>query len=238
MKIRMCIIGVLVLLLGCSGANDRTPQSTGAETVIDWVDFVRLKDHNYTRLYDVVITHQEEVSGQEAGKISFKVAGAIHEPDYKVKDGDAAFLEIGTPLYPINGYKTDQLLAVKDPEQIGGYRVYAENEYANSVHRSYSQLPKEQITRIGLYTSSQPTPYRELKNGDKDRFIQLLDSGKDTEDYTPRTTNGDPDYYTMVFFTEGTLSYSSPITDDGANVFFPFKTTRIVDAAIRSLLLP
>ncbi|MNL83443.1 hypothetical protein D3C87_2110920 [compost metagenome] len=45
-------------------------------------------------------------------------------------------------------------------------------------------------------------------------------------------------YYHMVFYTDSPLAYSFTILDDGNQVCFYPMGTRLVDSAIRSLLLP
>jgi hypothetical protein len=41
-------------------------------------------------------------------RVGFKVPS---DCDYKLRDGDAAYLQPGTPLYTVKGYRTDFLLA-------------------------------------------------------------------------------------------------------------------------------
>jgi len=33
--------------------------------------------------------------------VKFKVSGNVCDPNYRLKDGDAAFLEVGTPIYQV-----------------------------------------------------------------------------------------------------------------------------------------
>src|SRR6266851_1766499 len=36
----------------------------------------------------------------------FKVSGKVCDPNYRLRDGDAVFLEVGTPIYQVNGQPT------------------------------------------------------------------------------------------------------------------------------------
>jgi hypothetical protein len=43
--------------------------------------------------------------------VKFKVSGNVCDPNYRLKDGDAAFLDPGTPIYQVNGHPPSQELA-------------------------------------------------------------------------------------------------------------------------------
>ena len=68
---------------------------------------------------------QEENLGLEFGQVAFKSAGNVSGPSSEGivssapsngksgKDGDAAFLEVGTPVYIVKGYKPEFMLAAR-----------------------------------------------------------------------------------------------------------------------------
>ncbi|MDQ0193988.1 hypothetical protein [Paenibacillus wynnii] len=105
--------------------------------------------------------------------------------------------------------------------------VYYENKNAYRVNGSYPD-----------YRTKDVNPYRTLVDGEKKRFIHLLESGKNTQNYTPQNKEGDPEYYRIVFYTDEPIAYTFTIADDGINVFFSPWDTRIVDIEIRTLLQP
>lgn len=41
----------------------------------------------------------------------FKVSGNVCDPNYRLKDGDAAFLDAGTPIYQVIGHPPSEQLA-------------------------------------------------------------------------------------------------------------------------------
>lgn len=236
MRILMIMMGLVVFLGGCTtGMNTN---SIRGNAVIDWVDFVKLNGHSYTGLYEQVLKNPNDVTDEIVGEVKFKVGDVVTNPNYKTKAGDAAFLEIGTKLYRVNGFKSDELIAAKDDNRIGGYRLYAGDDYAKTMRLHYKDVPKDQVERIELYHSDQTTPFNTLANNEKERFIELLDQGKDTRNYNPQNKDGDPIYSTMVFFTDGPLGYAYTIADDGVNVFFFPWDTRIVDDEMRKWLNP
>lgn len=237
MRILMIMIGIVVFLSGCSSLKEENnPIKGNAE--IDWVDFVKLNGDSYTGLYEQVLKNPADVAEEVVGEVEFKVGDVVTNPDYRTKAGDAAFLEIGTKLYRVHGFESNELIAAKDENRIGGYRLYASDDYAKTMRLHYKDVPKEQVERIELHHSNEIESFNTLLNDDKDRFIHILDSGKNTPNYTPQSKDGDPTYYTMVFYTDGPFGYAYTIADDGVNVFFYPWDTRIVDDEIRKWMTP
>ena len=58
-------------------------------------------------------TIQESDLGPVVARVKFKVAGNVCDPNYRLKDGDAAFLDAGTPIYQINGQPAIEQLAAR-----------------------------------------------------------------------------------------------------------------------------
>lgn len=117
---------VVLLASGCSGS--KAPSSFGA---IDWVPFIQFDgtmyiassfgpgDENFDR----------SVLGPEFKKVNFNVAANVGDPNYKVKDGDAAFLDKGTPIYSVTGYRPSFMLA----SDVGGrVTVYLADSVPNA----------------------------------------------------------------------------------------------------------
>ncbi len=236
MKIRyIAIIAVCLLLAGCV--------KTGRDNIhgnaeIDWVDFVMLDGRFYSVLYNAVPANLEDVTDKAIGKTEFKLAGTVTNPGYKTQNGDASYLPVGTELYPIKGFEPAQLIAVRDPEKVGGYRLYAGEGPSQLPQLQYGGIAKDKVERIELYQSPDARPPRTLQGAEKEQFIRLLEIGQDVERYTPQNKGQDPVAYQMVFYTGDPLAFSFPLQDDGERVYFFPQTTRLVDASIRTLLQP
>lgn len=227
------VLGLLLIIELLSGCEHSNPIKGNA--VIDWVDFVKLNGVTYTGLWENVIKDPSDVTDQVVGKVKFKVADVVTNPNYRTKEGDAAFLKEGTKLYRVKGFEAVEIIAAKAENVIGGYRLYAGDDYFKTIRRHYKDVPKDEVERIELYRESEVTPYKALSGKEKDRFIQILESGQDTENYNPK---GDPIYYKMVFYTDEPLAYAYHLADDGEHVFFSPWATRIVSEDIRPLIQP
>lgn len=107
----------------CTGqgmASGPTPH-----TVIDWVDFVQFNGIMYVANSDSRASTQLVTAdlGPQFATVKFKVDGNISDSNYHPKDGDAAFLDGGTPIYSVKGYASTFLLAAYHDEQIIRYVV-------------------------------------------------------------------------------------------------------------------
>lgn len=106
----VAIITIIILLSGCSKTLH----------IIDWVDFVNINGIQYLRYNDSL---DEDQLGSKIGEVKFKVSGNVNDPKYKDKEGDAAFLEKGTPIYMVRGYKSSFRIAVQESNNISLYQV-------------------------------------------------------------------------------------------------------------------
>lgn len=224
-------MAIAILLL--SGCSHMKTNPFGGSTTIDWVDFVRLGDRDYSNEYGTVLTDASLVTDEVVGTVKFKVADVVTNPGYRTRSGDAAFLPKGTKLYRIQGYAPEEAIAARDEERIGGYRLYFEDSIRRRMALQYNTLPKERIARIDLILSGETAPYRSLKDAEKDAFVKLLEAGIEA---APSSVAGasDPIYRSVVFYTDGPLALVCTLVDDGLAVYFtPDRTLRIKDEVRR-----
>ncbi len=115
---RLIVAFALVLLSGC-----QYPGSTqGCGNVqIDWVDFIQVGSTQYVAGPGSPTVPQERDLGPVVAHVKFKVGGNVCDPNYKLKDGDAAFLKPGTPIFQINGQSPAKALAAHRNGQIVVY---------------------------------------------------------------------------------------------------------------------
>jgi hypothetical protein len=88
-------------------------QATCSNTMIDWVNFIQVGSTQYVSGPQLETALQESDLGPVYAHVKFKVSGNVCDPNYKLKDGDAAFLDPGTPIYEIKAHPTSEELAAK-----------------------------------------------------------------------------------------------------------------------------
>lgn len=96
----------------------------GCESVaIDWVNFIQVGSTQY--LWGTVETTELQASdlGSVYARVKFKVSDNVCDPSYRLKDGDAAFLEPGTPIYEVKGRPPSEQLAARSNGRILLYVV-------------------------------------------------------------------------------------------------------------------
>jgi hypothetical protein len=111
----------VIWLVGCgSQTGGQGPSSGGQNVVIDWVNFIRFHGITYLTTPDALPASQ---LGSVFDTVQFKLDGNVHDPNYHAKDGDAAFLEAGTAVYTVKGYKSAFRLAAHFAGHIQLYEV-------------------------------------------------------------------------------------------------------------------
>jgi hypothetical protein len=105
------VIGLAILAF--MAACQLPGQSTCGNTMIDWVNFIQVGSTQYVAGVQPDKTLQDGSLGSPVAYVKFKVNGNVCDPHYKLKDGDAAFLEPGTPIYEIKDHPTSEELAAK-----------------------------------------------------------------------------------------------------------------------------
>ena len=153
MRAKILLISIIIMLslVACSSGDNSDPSNeevglkSGIE--IDWVDFIVLNDINYHRAYLDNYKLEKDKVGKVIGKVEFTVANNIYNPKYKVKNGDAAFLEKGTKIYKLENYSTNFRVA-----------VYTNNEWIiyEADNNPKAQMGEDlldinnKVTRIGI----------------------------------------------------------------------------------------
>ncbi|MGZ3715057.1 MAG: hypothetical protein ACXVA4_06550, partial [Ktedonobacterales bacterium] len=86
--------------------------------------------------------------------VKFKVDGNVSDSNYHPKDGDAAFLDAGTPVYSVKGYISTFLLAAFHNDQFIRY-VVDQNPHATTGADLLDINGK--VTRIGINSETDGT---------------------------------------------------------------------------------
>ncbi|MDB5074064.1 MAG: hypothetical protein JWO42_243 [Chloroflexi bacterium] len=113
--VRMLAAGALLATGVLHAAPNAAPVRAAGitTTIIDWVPFVRFGGITYLQAPTAGRPLGAADLGQRFSIVRFKVAGVVHDPAYHIKDGDAAFLPIGTPVYRVKNYAPTFRLAAR-----------------------------------------------------------------------------------------------------------------------------
>lgn len=117
------VVAVLGLVLLAAACQLPGPTST-CNAQIDWVNFIEVGATQYVAGQgaspDLV---QESDLGPVYAHVKYKVSGSVCDPNYRVKDGDAAFLDPGTPIYQVSGQSPSEKLAARFNGNLVLYRA-------------------------------------------------------------------------------------------------------------------
>ncbi|KOA19650.1 hypothetical protein CLHOM_17390 [Clostridium homopropionicum DSM 5847] len=103
---------LVILFTGCSQQISPVDKDVQKHVEIDWINFIQVNDIHYSDVHNYCGRDLTSADiGQKVSEVKFKVSDNVFDTSYKTKDGDAAFLEKGTPIYSIKGYRTEFRLA-------------------------------------------------------------------------------------------------------------------------------
>jgi len=103
------ILFCCIMLSGCS--NYFTPKGK-PYSKISWVDFIKFNDITYyARMDQAGLKLTKDDFDKELYKVKFNVYENVHDGQYKIKNGDAAFLPVNTEVYSVKGFTSDFCLA-------------------------------------------------------------------------------------------------------------------------------
>jgi hypothetical protein len=113
------LLFMVTVSCGTMSKGEVTPTSQGATpelvskkaeepcmAIIEWVDFLMINNIKYYQNYDGTKAVTAEQLGEKIGEISYMLNEHACT-EYVAKNGDAAFLPIGTVIYALKGYKAD-----------------------------------------------------------------------------------------------------------------------------------
>ncbi len=198
MNRRAPVVAVLVALLAACGPEAPTAGPTavsdcpsgGGTAVIEWIDFVKFADITYTT--DSVYGAQP--SGEDVGRVfaetRCKLADVVSDPGYESRNGDAAFLQPGTPLHVLEGYEPwFRLVARRD----GRWTIYEAQTVPGADRGSDLLDIEEKVAYIGVNSIKDGrTEIAAIRDRDEvKRLVEMVleapvDQGRRPPDYEDR----------------------------------------------------
>jgi hypothetical protein len=140
---RILLIALATLSLAACGTAQSTaplkpgsdePQpcaSGGGSATIDWVDFFQLDGVSYSsdNAYSYKLTKAD--LGPIYAETRCRLSDIVTDPEYQSRDGDAGFMDPGTPIYELPGYDPSFRLAAKS---FGEWRIYESYSSPDATH--------------------------------------------------------------------------------------------------------
>lgn len=236
MKHALAVLFALALMM-TAGCGKTAGGSTRSQSIIDWVDFVKLNDIMYGSIYSGVIADPSLVSETVVGTVQYNVSENVTNPNYDVKNGDAAFLAEGTELYTIKGLDPAEFIVAKDEHAVNGYKVY----YAAGEKRKktwhFKDLEQEKVQKIEVYEGYRNAPRIAVHEGEAAvLLLAILNESRTDQHYMPQTKEGDPKAFQLVFYDGAPIVQVHHIYKDDMNYYWSPWNTNIIDDAISDYL--
>lgn len=162
---------VMIVLSGCSIFDP-------AQTVIDWVDFIKIDGITYESIYSGLGRElTEDDLDREYSRIKFNVSKNVFKTGYKIKDGDAAYLDKDTVIYSLKGYDPTFRLAAKRENRLILFEAYQNPEAKTGA--DYLDI-KDKVESIGINSDQDGvTELARIKNAKAvERLVDILLSSK------------------------------------------------------------
>ncbi|GAA0486784.1 hypothetical protein GCM10008986_10240 [Salinibacillus aidingensis] len=214
---------------GIGGEAGNGAGGTNEHVVIDWVDFIKINDTQYTGLHSSVIADPSMI-GEKIGEVEFKVADNVSNPQYQVKNGDAAFQDKGTEIFAVKNLP--DFAAIKDSNEVNGYQLYQADKSETDISRSFKDVDKGKISKVEFYQEKSPGE-PELLNQltsqkDIQTLISLLDKGERRTDFAPNHSEGPVDRHQMVLYIDQPLVNTYSINYDHETWYWHPRDTEIL----------
>ncbi|QED46077.1 hypothetical protein [Cytobacillus dafuensis] len=157
------LVILMILLSSCSTFR---PLSGCPDSEIEWVDMVMINDIKYQHHFPDQTDGNIPLSiekGSEIGKVTYKMADSACS-NHKTKNGDAAYLEKGTPIFEIKGYPSSFVVVAND-------RVFVaeENKKAKTAGELYAM--DQLVKNIYIESTEDGSRMHTFSQSSKDKFL-------------------------------------------------------------------
>ncbi len=111
-----------LLSTGCS--TDSGASTPPSSTSIRWAEVIKFDDITYLATHsDAGRPLKKEDLGPKFAEVKHRLQGNVDDPGYRIKNGDAGYLNEGTPVYEVEGYDPSFRLAAYDGKAPKLYEV-------------------------------------------------------------------------------------------------------------------
>ncbi|MGZ4590521.1 MAG: hypothetical protein ACXV2I_06980 [Actinomycetes bacterium] len=127
--------------------NGCPPANAEGNAQIDYVAFVKVGGLTFQATLSPEVTVPASRLGPTVLTVRCTISDIVHNPGFQPRDGDAAFLPIGTELRAVTGYRRDFRLAAHED---GVWRVYEVTDVPRAVTGSDQLDLAGKVVRIHL----------------------------------------------------------------------------------------
>ncbi|MGD6855860.1 hypothetical protein ACQCVO_12355 [Bacillus infantis] len=104
---KFCLISIIaVLILSACSSIGRVAKDCPPNAVIEWIDVLMVNGIKYEGGGEGLSEGETPEKGKKIGEVTYTLADNACL-GHKLKNGDAAFLPVGTEIYEISGYRSD-----------------------------------------------------------------------------------------------------------------------------------
>jgi len=160
-KRRVKALFVLLIMLTAAGCT-KAP----CAGIIEWIDFLKINNIKYYHNDDGTKEVTIEQRGDKLGEVSYMLNGNACT-DHVEKNGDAAFLPIGTGIYAMKGYKSGFRV-------IADNKIYQVNDNPNAATLGDLLDINGRVEKVSLESAEDGSPIGDFSAKAASEFIQEL----------------------------------------------------------------
>ncbi len=138
----------------------------GCNAIIDWVDFLKINDI----MYDHNDEGTKEVTEGQIGDKIGEVAYMLNDhacTGHVAKNGDAAYLPVGTAIYELNGYKPEFRIVANN-------KIYEVNKNPKAATIGELLDIENRVAKVSLESGYDGSPIGDFSSEASIEFIQQL----------------------------------------------------------------
>ncbi|MCQ6563762.1 hypothetical protein [Paenibacillus mendelii] len=128
-RMRLASLALIIVAATSCGSVENREESSQSRTetckeIVEWVDFLMINNVKYSYNYDGTKEVTEEQLGEKVGEVSYMLNEHACS-GHVSKNGDAAYLPVGTEIYALKGYKPEFRVAA-------GNKIYQAGDNPNA----------------------------------------------------------------------------------------------------------
>lgn len=118
--IGIVVLSIILIIMGYIFRIDRFGMAK-----ISWADGVQMNNIQYNGDFKRSSVESSLID-KKIGKVKFNVSQNVNNPNYRLRNGDATFLDVGTEIYSLKS--DNSAIAVKIGEQYFLYKAIMKNK--------------------------------------------------------------------------------------------------------------